>query len=409
MAMVGGPTGYPPPQDMAVIPHTQSPIFDSMAAFEDHRRIEADYEWFRYSKFALPFLIFNLLVAVALLSLTFWQGNMTLKNIRPGIPRGFEVPLRADDNEAGIPKYNRNTRIAAIVFGFFGLLGVALTMYLKPKPKLRKLMYVFFAIIGLFVSGVIAAVAFGLDAGNVLDATRCREREQGTVLTVDPCEMYSKIATTTAVWDLFVCFFGIVTAIVLIVAAKQSASEPERLDEYEFHEGLPKRGVTKTTKEVLVILLILFFISLVLLTVFTILLHEARDQMFADEVYKVRSYWNPKPGWPVKNTRLRLGTAGAAVLAIVLNLIPFRSRIVAYCLAFVYFLLSVLCIMCFALDAKAIDTARELPCPDTWDCRYHPYFATTFLDILLGILLLLYVIAEFVARLAMEGSASRRY
>jgi len=136
--------------------------------------------------------------------------------------------------------------------------------------------------------------------------------------------------------------------------------------------------------------------------VFTIILHQGRDIRFADEAFRTRTYTNLKPGWPMKNTRLRIGVSGAVCIMVLLNLIPFRSRVFAYVCAFVYFLCSGLAIVAFALDTKSLDTARAMTCPTGWTCTLGPFITTCVIDILFCLSLVLYVIFEFVARLLME-------
>jgi hypothetical protein len=367
---------------------------------EERERVEADYEWFRYSKVALPFLVFIGLWATVLICLSLWWGNTSFENMENGIPRQFEIPLRVDSPEGGIPKYNRNLRIAAFVCGYFAIAGIIVTMYLKPAPGARKGLYMLFAII-LFISGIIAAVAGGLDVGNVTDATWCRSRERGTLATL-PASCYNipQIANAVTIAEIAFAVVGIFTAIVLIAAAAKSFAVPKEED--AFGQEPPRRGVSRSTRECLLILMFVNFVLLGLMFVFTIILHQGRDIRFMDEAWGTRTYNNLKPGWPLKNTRLRIGTSGAVAGMVLLNLIPFRSRVFAYVCAFVYFLCSGLAIVCFALDVKAVDTARAMKCPAGWSCNYGPFFTTCVFDILLCVLLVLYVIFEFVARLLME-------
>eukprot|EP01012_Entosiphon_sulcatum_P020327 TRINITY_DN252_c0_g1_i2.p1 TRINITY_DN252_c0_g1~~TRINITY_DN252_c0_g1_i2.p1 ORF type:complete len:538 (+),score=80.97 TRINITY_DN252_c0_g1_i2:36-1616(+) len=388
-------------EDVAVEGPTRSPVMDAITTFDEQRKIEADYEWFRYSKFALPFLFFNLCVAVVLFCLTVWYGNTTLKHITPGFPKSYEFPSKGDKNEAGIPKYDRNTRIAAILVGFTGLLGLGLTMYSRPPLAARKGLYFIFAFL-LFAGGVIAGVAFGLDSGNVDNAVRCRLREQGNVVVPEPCKSYATMAYGMAYFDIACCVFGIFTALVFFYAAAKATKSVEESQWQTDELQVTQRGVSAGTRHFLLVLFLLTFAWWVIFTVFTIMLHEARDKQYTDEVYNVRRFSNTESGWPVKNTRLRLSVTGLVIITILLNFIPFRSRVIAYIFAFIYFLGSWLAFVVFALDVKEVATARGLGCPDGWDCKYHPYNATIFFDIFLGFVLVVYVLAEFIARLFNE-------
>eukprot|EP00995_Heteronema_vittatum_P001276 NODE_117_length_1889_cov_449.499457_g81_i0.p1 GENE.NODE_117_length_1889_cov_449.499457_g81_i0~~NODE_117_length_1889_cov_449.499457_g81_i0.p1 ORF type:complete len:573 (-),score=255.07 NODE_117_length_1889_cov_449.499457_g81_i0:171-1847(-) len=386
-------------ENAAIVGPTHSPVLDAMTTMEERERVEADYEWFRYSKFALAFLVFNLLLAVVLFCLTAWFAGSNLKYWRRGTPRLVEDPSKVDDNENGVPKYNRNLRISAIVIGFFGLLGIGLTMYLKPAPGARKGLYFLFAFLGLFVAGCIAGVAGAMDISNTDSATWCRSRERGTVPIERNCYSTSRLLTAVAIVDLAACFFLILTCVALCVAAAKSFAKPKREDDYNM---IPKTGVSRSTREMLLILLFICFVLLVLMLVFTIVLHEGRDIKFADETFFVRTFNNDKPGWPIKNSRLRFAATTTVILVTLINLIPFRSRVFAYICAFIFFLCSALFLVCFALDVKAVDSARKLTCPFGFTCKFAPFIVICFFDIFLAIMLLMYVIFEFVARLLME-------
>lgn len=388
-------------ENAAVVGPTHSPVLDAMTTMEERERIEADYEWFRYSKFALAFLVFILLVATTLLCLTLWFGGVSVKTIRPGVPRQMLHPVGTDADENGVPKYNRNIRIAAFVLGFFGLFGISLTMYLKPAPSIRKGAYMGFAFLGLFLCGVLSAIAGAMDAGNVQDATWCRSRERGTVLEGFPsCYSMEKMMVAITVVDILQAVLAILTAVLLIMAAAKSFAAPKSPEE-EFNEA-PSRGVSKTTREILLILMFALFVTLTLQCAFTIILHEGRDMRFADEVFYVRTGNNDKSGWPVVNTRMRIAGSSIVILTVLVNLIPFRSRVFAYLCAFIYFCCSVILLVSFGMDTKEVDSARSMQCPHGWDCFFHPYVTTCFFDIFLAFLLVVYIIVEFIGRLLME-------
>jgi len=383
----------------ALIGPTHSPVLDAMTTMEERERIEADYEWFRYSKFALPFLIFILLVAVTLFCLTCWWGGTTLKEYHTGMPRIVEIVSTVTD-EGGLPEYNRNVRVATFSFGFFGLAGIVLTMYLKPAGGLRKGMYFLFGFLGLFVGGILGAIAGGLDAGKIHNAVWCRSRERGTVSISNNCYSMQKMAIAVTSVELVYASIGILTFFALCYAASQSFQPPKEGD--EFAAAPQQRGVSRTTREVLLVLLFLCFACLVLMIVFTILLSEGRDQMQVDEGWNVRRYNNPISGWTEKNTRLRLSNTALVIITVLINLIPFRSRVIAYILAFIYLLASPLLFASFAMDTKDVATARALVCPVGFSCHYAAFVMVCILDIFLAVLLVAYVVFEFIARLLME-------
>jgi hypothetical protein len=346
-----------------------------------------EYAWYRASKFALPALLFILAIAAVVFCLSVWQGQTTYKHIREGVPKNYEFPRTTRFEESGIHIDNRNLRIAAFIVCAAAVVLIFLVMYAKPALKARKAAYLGLAFI-LFVGGVISIIAFALDAGDVNDAMRCRRREFGNILVDNNyCPRnFRNIASAAAATDLALGVFAILGAVCLGVAAVRSG----------------KAVVSYTTKRMVILFLFLVIAMVVLSFVWTMMLIETKDIQYKDEVYGVRRYTNFKPGWSVKNTRLRMAISAAVILTILLNLIPFRSRVIHYCFAFLLFFASAPLLISFALDVKEIDTARKDPCPTSFKCTYSPYIATIFFEIFLAVLLIFYVIFEFIFRLSYD-------
>jgi multisubunit Na+/H+ antiporter MnhB subunit len=344
-----------------------------------------EYAWYRASKFALPALLFMLAVAAVVFCLAVWQGQTTYKHIREGIPRIYEFRDEDRIEGSGLPVDNRNLRIAAFVICAVAVVLILLVMYAKPALKARKAAYFGLGFI-LFVGGVLSIIAFALDAGDVNRAERCRRREFGNVDIPNCPRNLRNIANAAAATDLALGVFAILAVVCLVVAAIKSG-----------------KGVVSYTTKRMVILLLLLTIAMVILSfVWTVMLVEAKDTLYKDEVYGVRRYTNFKPGWPVKNTRLRMAISAAVILTILINLIPFRSRVIHYGFAFLLFFASVPLLISFALDVKEVDNARKDPCPSNFKCTYGPYVATIFFEIFLAVLLVFYVIFEFVFRLSYD-------
>merc|ERR1711976_263393 len=388
----------------------RSLVLDALAGVEEAERQEAEYEWFRYSKAAFPFLIFLLLVAVALFCLTIWQGGFTLKHFRAGIPRQFELE-RDDDNdtEAGINQENRDMRIAAFVIVVVGILIVFVVMYLKPKMGARKGGYFAGAVL-MIIGGILAIIAFGMDVGEVNNATRCGGRDEGNVIILDArvrCEEYDDIALTTAILSGVTGVLAIFTAIFVIVAALKLPKDIGNTD-FSGVVGPPVR-TSRTAKVVVVGFLFLTLGVAIISIVFTVLLHEARETFFMDEVEGTRYGTNHLSGWPIKNTRLRFALTCVVILTLILSLVPFRSRVIAYVLAFILLVCSAMAVFAFALDVKDVDTARDMPCPQNYDCEFHRYIATCVLDLLLALGLLIYVLVEFILRVAGDTTHATLY
>merc|ERR1711976_674704 len=389
----------------------RSLVLDALAGVEEAERQEAEYEWFRYSKAAFPFLIFLLLVAAALFCLTIWQGGFTLKHFRPGVPRQFELERDdGNDTEAGINEENRDMRIAAFVITIVGILVVLIFMYLKPKMGLRKAAYFGGAVL-MIIGGILAIIAFAMDVGEVNNATRCRGRDEGNVIVFDArvrCEEYDDIALTTTILVGVMGFLAIFTGIIVIVAAIKL---PKDIANTDFDNGYirPPVRTSRTAKLVVLGFLFLTLIVAIMSIVFTVLLHEARETLYLDEVEGTRYGTNDLDGWPVKNTRLRFALTCIVLLLLVLSLVPFRSRVIAYVLAFCLLVCSALAVFVFALDVKDVDTARDFPCPQNYDCKFHRFIATCVLDLILALGLLAYVLLEFILRVAGDTTHAALY
>lgn len=385
------------------VPIATSPL-DLVIAGE---RKEAEYEWFRYSKIALPFLLVILGVTVALIGLTFMQGDVTLKRIRPGVPRDFELNS-ALDTEAGIPKSNRGVRIAAFIISYVALFLILIVIYLRPAPGARKGAYMGLSVI-LIVGGVLAWIAFGMDADNVRDATKCNSRDYGSLQPLDgtsPCDSNWSMAVATTCFDAGLGFFAILTGLVLIYAAIKST--PKSKNQLGDVAEPVQYGVGPTLKQLLLILLFFTWAMAILLTVFTILLHSGRDTFESTEVWQVRAFSALKPGWALKNTRLRLSACGLIIVTILLNLLPFRSRVIAYALGLLLMAGSVSVLIAFSIDVKDLTTAKALQCPSNYSCSFHKYTATVILDILVSALIAIYVLYEYIFRLATDATHASR-
>jgi len=127
-----------------------------------------------------------------------------------------------------------------------------------------------------------------------------------------------------------------------------------------------------------------------------------------------------RSGWNRINNRFRLAltslVAGFCVLQWV-NMISWKRRWFAYVLAVFMFWGLVGSMIIFGMDVNDINQAKKLPCPvvgiffqvvepnqapqfqgDGIRCAQFQYYATAFMEFLMGFLLLLYVLIEFVFR-----------
>ena len=79
-------------------------------------------------------------------------------------------------------------------------------------------MYFFFSFIGLFICGILGAIAGGMDAGKIGQAVWCRSRKRGTV-PLGPTNCYSMMLVALTVVDLAIAGAGIITALLFVICA----------------------------------------------------------------------------------------------------------------------------------------------------------------------------------------------
>jgi hypothetical protein len=412
IAPILSPIGMAPPA-----PILAGPGLAPMELVVQGERKEAEYEWYRYSPIALPFLLLLLGIATVLLWLTLSQGNVTYIHIYHGIPR--TLLLDEGSNEAGIPLGNRNVRIAAFIIGGVASLLILAVMYARPAAAARKGAYFGLSVL-LILSGVLAWIAFALDASDMDNLISCDSREFGTLVpattAADPqlCDNLKGIAVVAVIFDGLLGFFTIFTAICMIlaviVAGKRAGNQNP--DAYYDQAFAPVRrtGLSRSTRLCLVLLNLAVILCVTVLIVFTIIISNLRPDYDLDQATGVARGTNLPSGWPVALTRMRLSTTGIIILTILITFIPFRSRVLAYVLAFTLLLTTVLCFISFSIDLKSLKSTNNLRCPAGFDCDNKRFIAVIILDILLGFLILVYLLIEFVARLAMEKThASKVY
>jgi len=378
-------------------------------------------ETFAYSRFALPWLIFCFLLLWTVLGLTFWQQAGDIKNYYDGIPRMlYRKAVRDDDKDAGLPENIRNLRIAAIVCGAVGVVGAFVTFFIRPGPKIRLGLSIFFGIL-IFAAAVLSWVAFGL----ALADSRYNEVyscfNQGTWTT---CRDRSGYAITGIALDGAIGVLGILTAIMLIFQAKKGhwrlaprGWEEEQLDRLRERpkERLPGAMVQKNVsfvRKVLTSLLLLFFLGVVITQiVFIILIHEGEEKIYRRNVWRGRSDYtgNPHstrawevPGWSTRNTRIRYAASVVGILTIMINFFPFRSRILAFVIAFLLLSSSTMLMIAFGFDIHELRVAGNLDCPRTpynepVDCVKGSFIATAVFDFIASLALLIYLFVEYMA------------
>lgn len=367
--------------------------------FEQTAPPELDYRFFRYSKLALPFLLFILLNFITLSVLTMWQSRSDIRKLNSGIPRDLQPPPTSI--ESGIGKQRRNVRIAISFLDiFFGV--AALIVFFADLPPIIRARLNYLVAIGLLAAGVLAWIGFGLDMNYERPAKWC---------TYDPnqtsrCQSREDLATGCTVFDAFVAVFAITSGLLIIAYTYTGDWARERIDyaegilQYGYPDrqpGLIPNGVSTVRKKITLLAIIFAVIFGIILYIFTIILHEQRVRLtYRDSNNRpITSGIYTIPGWPMQNTKLRYATCGFIILTALFNLIPLTSRVIAYILGFLYILYSIMSFTCFGLDIDSLESAKRTNCPDNIQCVYHPYNTTIALDFIGGFVLVAYVAWEY--------------
>eukprot|EP00996_Jenningsia_fusiforme_P001051 NODE_1960_length_1343_cov_514.380216_g1777_i0.p1 GENE.NODE_1960_length_1343_cov_514.380216_g1777_i0~~NODE_1960_length_1343_cov_514.380216_g1777_i0.p1 ORF type:complete len:386 (-),score=87.07 NODE_1960_length_1343_cov_514.380216_g1777_i0:92-1249(-) len=362
---------------------------------------EHDYRFFRYSKLGLPFLLLLLGIFSTLLLLTMWQSRSDIRGLIDGTPRDVESSFD-DDDEAGIPKYKRDLRLAVSVLGIVFSLLVLLVFAAALRPiQSARINYALG--VCLILTSIVAWVAFGLDMNSERDAQQCRGGTHSTRV----CESREDIATCLTIFDALVAVFTLTSGLLVLAYtasgdwARQNADYKAGVFHYtaeELQPGLIPNGVSAVRKKITFLALLFTLIFAIILLVFTILVHQYRETFIQRDAFNrplTAGDFATQPGWPKKSTALRYTTCSLVILTLLFNLIPLSSRVIAYVLGFLYFIYAILAFACFGVDLDALEDAKDLVCPEGFNCIFHAYNTTLALDFLGGFLLVVYVIYEY--------------
>eukprot|EP00998_Keelungia_sp_KM082_P010341 NODE_653_length_1729_cov_810.581149_g643_i0.p1 GENE.NODE_653_length_1729_cov_810.581149_g643_i0~~NODE_653_length_1729_cov_810.581149_g643_i0.p1 ORF type:complete len:518 (-),score=119.68 NODE_653_length_1729_cov_810.581149_g643_i0:102-1655(-) len=447
---VGYKTRPPLLEDVSIEGPLRIPIPHALDTMEQRDAIEEDYNWFRYSKFAGPMLIILLVLSVILFCLTAFTQVGDLKGLRSGTPRYYQLQIDSDDGlESGGKEKERNLRLATCIFTVFPSLAAFCILGLKFRPNLRKALMTIMAIL-LFVGFILAMISFGLHEDD--RPTACQQPDDLYFITREPCESRVGLATAALAVDFAVGMFALVAAIVLVVYTftgdfkllRDGWREQERDAEQE--PSKTARGNIKAFKvretRIVIVSIALGFVLLLGIAagVFATVLHQDHNTVLLRSFRGRTSlhFDNPpeqpfeEAGWSARNTRIRYALTGIAIVTILLNLMPFRSRVIAYLFAFVYASLIVLAMIAFGADVNDMRETRDFGCPEVpygpsdnllWradvrselaarntklNCINAPFVACAFFEFVLALALLFYLVNEFVVRMASVHS-QRKY
>jgi len=308
----------------------------------------------------------------------------------------------------------------------------------------------------------LAIIAFGIaEDDSRLRAYRCHElgwkqlnTRHGVLqfvvpgLTNEQCENYFGIAQATLALDFMMFILTLTAVIVLILTTitgdfkllrtgwreqeRDLESESIRHNKYNIKPyRVRETRLWLTTLAVLAVLL-----TGITYAVFIIVVHLNHDQLFLRSYRGRTSPFYDRPpehpleeeGWSARNTRLRYAWSAIAILAILANFIPWRSRVIAWVFAFLYFATGAMAFVSFGLDVYEIRKTRERGCPrlpynnldTTWqqqrisflnlklNCINSPYVAVCIIEFFYGMAVIIYLLNEYFIRCSSVHS-QRKY
>jgi hypothetical protein len=138
-------------------------------------------------------------------------------------------------------------------------------------------------------------------------------------------------------------------------------------------------------------------------------------------------------GWSARNTRFRYAWTAFGVMVVLINLVPWRSRVLAYAFALAYLFIGAMALTSFGLDVNEMRESRRLGCPDMpyqnlvvdntggidqaallaprntkVNCINSPYVSTVIWEFILTVAIIIYLLFEYVIRMRSVHS-QRKY
>jgi len=374
---------------------------------------QIDYRFYRYSKFATAWLIFMVLWFITLLCLTLWQGPISIRAMRNGVPRDLETGAKAHLGDGGLPRENRNLRIATAICGIVPPLIVLAIYYIGLTSKLmRTILYIL--ILPLVACLVMGIIAFAIDVGKTSNVEAC-QTQLGTSPRTQYCENREALGIAAVALDMTTAFLALLCIILIALWAKWFRNEAAEAERALLNPGVAELndaglavqipGQSLVYKTLIALALLCLLISASLLLLFTILIHELRERVEGPQWGATQEY----SGWSQRDQRLRLSTTIVAVMLVILSLIPYPHRVYAYILAIAFFFTGVMFFVIFGLDVGELKKIRNQSCPAGLSCIYHPYNTVVVLDFICGVLIAVYLIVEFAICMGRSYVVAREY
>jgi len=359
--------------------------------------------------------------------------------MRDGIPTYFQLQTDSDlKDEGNMPKSIRNLRCASTSVSITGVVLAFLTLFAKPRPTPRKLLS-FLAAFLLIAGMSISWVAFGIGENDARRSKRCPEL---VLFTNEKCDKREGPAVAANILDFLLGISGITAFISLIYTTitgdfklnregwRQQDRDAELEPPKKNKHNIKPHNVRKIRLAFTAISLVFVLLIASALIVFIVVLHQDHQTVNLRSIRgRTNRSFDPysdktweEAGWPAKNTRLRYAYSGIGILTVLANLLPWRSRVIAYVFAFLYFSVFVLAIVSFAIDVHELRKARNtygcattggnwlygvrqdalvgvnLPTDLSINCINSPYVATAIFDFIAAISLLIYLFNEYIVR-----------
>jgi magnesium-transporting ATPase (P-type) len=345
-------------------------------------------------------LLLILAIFTTVICLTAWQSRSDIRQLKAGIPMDVEIPTTSTSREGGIPLFKRALRLTICVLGiFFTLVALAVfVVNLAPVKRSR-----INAIIGvlLILSGVLAVITFAFDINSERDAERCTTNPNYTRV----CREREDMSSGCTIWDAVMAVFFFITGFLILSYSRSGDWTRAREKDMEMlggaaaiMPGLYPNGISFVRKMITIIAIFVLLAFSIINLVFTIYIHDFRERIQLVDRYNRPTFENgvyTNPGWPLRNTKFRYATCSLIILTILFNLIPLNSRVIAYVLGFLYTMYAVMAIVCFAVDIDAIEDAKDINCPEQYECKHHPYAATVAVEFIGAIFLIIFVALEY--------------
>jgi len=361
-----------------------------------------DYRYFRLSSVGIPLLLLILAIFTTVICLTAWQSRSDIRQLRAGIPMDVERDVDSTSREGGIPLYKRALRLTICVLGIFLTLVALAVFWVNIPPVTRSRINLIIGVI-LILAGILAVITFAFDVNSERDSEKCTTNPHYTRV----CRSREDMSTGFSIWDAIMALFFFVTGILILAYSRSGDWTRAREKDMEalggalpMMPGLYPNGISFVRKMITILALLVLLAFSIINLVFTIYVHDLRDRYQLLDRYNRPTRENgayTNPGWPEKNTKFRYATCSLVILTVLFNLIPLNSRVIAYLLGFLYVCYAVMAFVCFAVDIDAIEDSKDINCPDGFECKHHPYAATTAIEFIGGIVLIVFVVLEYFA------------